>query len=372
MTQRVHSQPSLARASFDFDNRVPHGVLLGELGDDVLDGNDRQRRQRSRMTLPVANQSRLLRESLAANVANVRPLARVYENVLLLGGLPPERLAANGTRERLHTRVHSHVRVQVPAAEPLAAGRAQHLLPGLVPGQMLLEILLSGHPSPADPAHELRLVVPVLHVSLQRVKILAEMAANVAHYRRRVAVILLHVMVERFLDLELFAARVAGEVVAGRVQANVVVLQRAFVVALVLANAAVVHLTPMDLLDVGGQVSAKPERLRTVGAPVPVFLQMLGQVALLQELSSTVVALQVTGYALLSRRLLVATVAKGLRFCFLFHDRHDLEVFLADPALVLLGEIQLQLFDLQLAERVQESKTENQADRVIVGLGRET
>lgn len=99
---------------------------------------------------------------------------------------------------------------------------------------------------------------------------------------------------------------------------------------------------------------------------------MLGQVALLQELSSTVVALQATSYALLPRRLLVAIVSKGFHFCFLFDDRHDLEVLFADPAFVLLREIQLQFFDLQLAEGIQESKTENQADRVIVGLGRET
>lgn len=210
--------------------------------------------------------------------------------MLFLSSLPSKRFPANGAGERLHARVHTHVRVKIATPEPLPAGGAQHLLPRLVPRQMLLEIFLRGHAPPTDSTDELGLVVSVLHVGLQRVQIFTEMTANVAHYGRCVAVILFHVVIQRFLDFELLAASVAGEVVAGRVQTDVMVLQGAFVVALVLANAAIVQLTAVNLFHVRGQVSTKPECLRTVGAFVTVFLQVLGQVALLQELASTVVA----------------------------------------------------------------------------------
>ena len=121
--------------------------------------------------------------------------------------------------------MHSHVGIEVATSEPLAAGRAQYLLPGLVPREVLLEVLLGGHASATDPADELGLVVPVLHVGLERVKVLAEVPADVADDRRRVAVVLLHVVVQGLLDLELLAADVAGEIVAVGVQPYVVVLQ---------------------------------------------------------------------------------------------------------------------------------------------------
>lgn len=212
--------------------------------------------------------------------------------MLLLSCLPSERLSADGARERLDPGVHSHVGIEVATSEPLAAGRAQHLLPGLVPREVLLQILLGGHAPAADPADELGLVVPVLHVGLERVKVLAEVPADVADDRRRVAVVLLHVVVQGLLDLELLAADVAGEIVAVGVQPYVVVLQGALVVALVLAHAAVVHLPPVDLVDVGGQVSTEPERPRAVRALVPVLLQVLREIALVQEPPTTMVALQ--------------------------------------------------------------------------------
>lgn len=355
--------------SFNFNDRVLHGVLLSELGHDVLYRNDRQRGQGSRMAFPVTNKAGFLSERLAANVANVRPLPRVDEHVLLLSSLPSERFAAHGAGERFHPGVHPHVRVQIPASEPLSASGAQHLLPGLVPGQMLLQILPGGHPSSADSTYELGLVMPVLHVGLQSVEILAEVAAHVAHYRRCVAVVLLHVMVQRFLYLELLAARVAGEIVIARVQTDVVVLQGTFVVALVLAYAAIVHLASMDLLHVGGQVTAKPESLRAIGTLVLVLLQVLGQIALLEELAPTVVALQTSHHAL----LLPSIGANRFHVVpFLPIRGYYLEVLFADPIHVSIRErIQRgeRSFRLEfLAKRIRNSKTENCTDRVIVGF----
>lgn len=227
---------------FYLDDRILRRVLFRKFRNDAFNGDHRQRGKRPRMSLPVADQTGLLRERLAANVAFVGPLAGVNQHMLLLSGLPSELLAADRTRERLRARVHAHVGVEVAAAEPLAAGRAQHLLPGLVPHEMLLEILTRGHAAPADPADKFGLVVPVLDVGLEGVQVLAEVTANVADDRRRAAMVLLHVVVQRLLDLELLAAGVARVVVAARVQPYVVILQGALVVALVLAYAALVHL----------------------------------------------------------------------------------------------------------------------------------
>lgn len=156
---------------------------------------------------------------------------------------------------------------------------------------MLLQVLLRGHAPSAYPTDELRLVVSILHMSLKSVEVLAEVTANVAHDRRSFAMVLLHVMIQGLLYLELLAARVARVVVVARMQPNVVILQGTLVVALVLAHAAFVHLLPMILLDVGDQITPKAEGFRAIGAFVPVLLKVLGEVALLQELAATVIAL---------------------------------------------------------------------------------
>lgn len=243
------------------------------------------------MSLPVADQAGLLGERLTANIANVGPLSGVDQHVLLLSSLPSKSLSADGAGERFHPGVHSHVRVQVASPESLAASRTEHLLPGFVPCEMLLQVLLCRHTPPTDSADEFRFVMPVLHVSLEGVEVLAEVTADVAHDRRGFAVILLHVVIQGLLYLELLAARVARVIVIARVQPNVVILQGTFVVAFVLAHAALIHLLSMILVDVGDQVTPKAEGLRAVGAFVPVLLQMLGEVALLQELAATVIAL---------------------------------------------------------------------------------
>jgi len=207
------------------------------------------------MSLSMADQAGFLSERLAANVADVRPLASVDQHVLLLSRLSPERLAAHGTRKRLYPRVHPHVRLEIASAESLAAGRTEDLLPGLVPREMLFQVLLRSHAPSTYRTDELRLVMPVLHMRLQRVEVLAEVAAHVAHDWRRAAVILLHVMVQGLLDLELLAAGIARVVVIARVQPDIVVLQSTLVVTLVLAHAALVHLLTMIPLDVSNQVT---------------------------------------------------------------------------------------------------------------------
>jgi len=203
----------------------------------------------------MADQAGFLSKRLAANVADVRPLASVDQHVLLLSRLSPECLAAHGTRERLYPRVHPHVRLEIASAESLTAGRTEDLLPGLVPREMLFQVFLRGHASSTYRTDELRFVMPVLHVRLQRVEVLAEVPAHVAHDWRRTAVILLHVMVQGLLDLELLAAGITRVVVIARVQPDIVVLQGALVVTLVLADAALVHLLTMIPLDVSNQVT---------------------------------------------------------------------------------------------------------------------
>lgn len=122
-------------------------------------------------------------------------------------------------------------------------------------------------------------------------EVFAEVTADVAHDRRSFAVILLHMVIQGLLYLELLAARVARVVVVACVQSDIVILESAFVVALVLAHAALVHLLPMVLLDVRDQITPKTEGLWAVGAFVSMLLQMFGEIAFLQELAATVIAL---------------------------------------------------------------------------------
>lgn len=267
------------------------GVFLRKFSHDVFNRDNGQRWKRTRMSLSMAYQSWFLREGLSANITDVRPLPRVDQYVLLLRRLSPKGLAAHRTGKRFHARVDPHVRVKVTSTEPFAAGRTKDLLSGLVPGQVLLKILLRGHPSPAYLADKLGLVMTILHMRLQGVQVFTEVAAHVADYGRGVTVILLDVMIQGLLDLELLAASVAGEVEVAGVKSYEVVLQGALVLALVVADAALEHLRPVNLLDVRVQVTFQAEGLDTLDTPVPVLLQVLGEVALLEELLSTVIAL---------------------------------------------------------------------------------
>lgn len=90
------------------------------------------------MSLPVADQARLLGKRLTANIANVWSFSGVDQHVLLLSSLSSKSLSADRTGERLHPGVHSHVRVQVASSESLAASRTEYLLSGFVPHKMSL------------------------------------------------------------------------------------------------------------------------------------------------------------------------------------------------------------------------------------------
>lgn len=135
--------------------------------------------------------------------------------------------------------------------------------------------------------------MPILHVSLESVEVLAEMTTDVAYDRRSFTMVLFYVVIQGLFYFKLLAACIACVVIVARMQPDVVILQGAFVVALVFAQAALVHLLPMVLFDVGDQITPKAEGLRAIGAFVPMLLQVLGEVALLQELAATVVALYI-------------------------------------------------------------------------------
>ena len=245
------------------------------------------------MPLPVADQSRLLRELLPADITGVRSLTGVYQDVLLLSGPPRELLAADRAGERPDAFVDPQMEVQVSLlAERLAASRANNLLLPLVPEQVLLEVALRRHATLAEAALVRGLVVPVLHVRLQRGHALASVAANRADDRRRVAVHLLRVLHHVVLDLELLAADRARIVEAARVLTDEMVLQRPPVVALVLADGARVQHGPVDLFRMLLQVFSQPERLAAAFAPVSVLLHVRRQKRLPLELFPTKVTLQ--------------------------------------------------------------------------------
>jgi len=132
--------------------------------------------------------------------------------------------------------------------------------------------------------------MPILHVSLKSMEILAEMTADVANNRRSFTVVLLHVVIQGLLYFELLATCVTRVVIVARMQPDVMILQGALIITLVFAYAAFVYLLPVILLNVGVQITAKAEGFWTIGAFVPVLLQMLGEVALFQELAMTVIA----------------------------------------------------------------------------------
>lgn len=178
------------------------------------------------MRLAVTDQSGLLREGLPADITNVRPHARVYQQVLPIGGSARERLAADVTVVRSVAGVRHHVLLQpVILREGLAALFADEALPALVLQQdVLIEILLRDHTPLADLALVLRLEVRPLLVHVERIAVGARFAAHVADYR---ALLVLEAYVQPHvtLHLELLAAILAIVLVLGRVLPLEVLLQ---------------------------------------------------------------------------------------------------------------------------------------------------
>lgn len=203
------------------------------------------------MPLPVTDQARLLSELLSAYITSVGPLARVYQYVLLLSSPSRKLLATDRTGERPDTLVNPQMKIQIPfLTESLAASWTDHFLLSLMPQQMLFQVLLGRHATFAQTALVRRLVVPVLHVSLQGRYALASMAADSANDWRCVAVHLLRVLHHVVLYLELLPANSARVVKTASVFPDEMVLQRPPVVALVLADAARIQHRPVHLFRV--------------------------------------------------------------------------------------------------------------------------
>lgn len=245
------------------------------------------------MSLPVADQSRLLSKLLPAYITSVRPLAGVYQYVLLLSSPPRELFTADRAREWPDTLVDPQMKIQIPLlAESLAASGAHHFLLFLVPEQVLVKVVLSGHASFAQTALERGLVVPVFHVGLQRGHALARVPAHRANNGRRVAVHLLRVLHHVVLYLELLPANGARIVETARMFPDEMILQRPPVVALVLADGARVQHRPVHLFRVLLQVFPQSERLVTGLATVPVLLHVRRQQRFPVELFTAKITLQ--------------------------------------------------------------------------------
>lgn len=137
------------------------------------------------MRLPVTDQSRLLRERLAANITDVRTFARVDEQVLPISCATRERLATDVAIVRPVPGVHHHVLLQpVILRERFAALLADEALaPFVLKEYMLIKILLRDHPSLADLALVLGFEVRPFLMNVQRVAIGASLPTNIANDR---------------------------------------------------------------------------------------------------------------------------------------------------------------------------------------------
>lgn len=159
----------------------------------------------------MTNESRLLRESLSANVADIWSLAGVNQYVLLLRGLSGKSLAADWTGERPDTLMDSQVKVQVPLlAKGLAASGTDDLLLPFVPDQMLVQILLRSQTAFAYLALVSRFVMSILHVRLDGRKVFTRMSADATNDWRFATMHLIHMLLQIVLDLELLLANRAG------------------------------------------------------------------------------------------------------------------------------------------------------------------
>ena len=201
--------------------------------------HDGQRGMNAGMRLSVADQARLLRERLAANITDIRSFARVDKQMLPVRGATCESLAAYVTVVRPVAGVGHHVLFQpMVLRERFPALLADEALPSLVLQQnVLVEILLCDHAPLADLALVLRLEVRPLLMYVQRVAVRASFPAHVAH-DRPLLVLESHVQPHVTLHLELLAAVLAVVLVLGRVFPLQVFLQSPPVLALELAHVA--------------------------------------------------------------------------------------------------------------------------------------
>lgn len=169
------------------------------------------------MYLPVAYQASLLGERFAAHVADVDPLTRVQEEVLAETAVSGERSCAHRTAVRFVAGVNPHVFPEVVVLEErFPALLANGLLLFLVLGQHVLVQVLFGHQSPV--AHRTLVLCFVMSVFLMRVQTVTVPAGFPAHvaYHGWFPVVQSRVGGQIALDLELFAALLAGELVTLR------------------------------------------------------------------------------------------------------------------------------------------------------------
>lgn len=223
--RRGHSSRDLSVAcrreslgTFIHNNFVLHAVQ------EIRDFDGRRRWMHAGMLLSVQHHRRALGEALAANVADVRPLADVGEQVDLLRAEAAEGLAAYRAEIRLLARVRPEVLREAVLELKLHAALLADVL-HLVQLGVAVEILLGLEALPANLTLELldlRLVLVML-VEVQGALAGIGRAAYVAHAGLRVVV--LHVRRVIGLDLEHLAALFAAVVVVLGVLADIVYLQ---------------------------------------------------------------------------------------------------------------------------------------------------
>lgn len=179
------------------------------------------------MLLPMRDESRLLRETLAAHVAHVRPDAGVRQQMLLIRALAPERLVADRAAVRHDAVVNPHVLLQgVAAAEGLTAHLAHGALPTIVQLAVSLQRFLRRQLPPAHVTRESTVAVKVTKVLLKRERIPISLAAHVADRLATVTVNTLHVHIQIALHLEALVASIAHVILTLRMLPQVVLSQR--------------------------------------------------------------------------------------------------------------------------------------------------
>lgn len=187
----------------------------------MIDVHHRQWRKVARVSLPVTDETGLLRKRLVAHVALVESFAGVQKQMLAETTVSGEGFFALRAFVRSVARVDPHVLSEIVALlEGLAALLAHRLLLLFVLRHYVpIEILLRDHASLADRALVLGLVMGVLLMSVQTVTVPATLAAHVANHVR---FYVLQPDVRRAvaLDLEFLVAEIARVLVRVRVFAH--------------------------------------------------------------------------------------------------------------------------------------------------------
>lgn len=231
-----HSSKSFVKTlSQSITTSTVHNIIQ-----DVIDEDTRQRWVRTRMRLPVTDQTRLLSEGFAADIAHVWSDASMDQQMLLESCSAGKGFLADGTAVWFVSGVDSHVHLQsaVPR-ERLAALLAYYVLPTLVLSKhVLVEVFLTDHPSLAYLTLVFGFVVSKFLMYIQGVAIETSLTANITdHWLLSVAKT--YMVRQITLDFKLFTAGLAGEFEVVRVLARDVYLQLIFVLILVVALAAI-------------------------------------------------------------------------------------------------------------------------------------